>query len=249
MNCPPPTRRPLQLPFVFLNAAVTADGKLAFADGSFEPFGSKRDHDLLLELRVRADAVMTGALTVNQYPVTLSPGPARYRRQRRSQGRAEYNLRVVVSGSGSVNPKAELFRHHFSPIIILTTDRISSARSKRLRDQGAVVEVCGEREINFRYALAWLKRKWHVNHLLCEGGGTLNDALLGAGLVQEINLTLCPFIFGGASSPTLADGSGVSLLRLAHPFRLKSLQRHGQELYLTFLATERGRSERNLPSS
>src|SRR5215475_16225274 len=103
-----------QLPFVFVNVATTADGKLAPGNRHFVPFGGKRDQELLLELRAGADAVMSGARTVGPLPVNLGPGPAKYRRMRLKKGLPEYNLRVVVSGSGNLNPRAEIFRHHFS---------------------------------------------------------------------------------------------------------------------------------------
>src|SRR5262249_12059527 len=110
-------------PFVYINVATTADGKLAPANRHFIPFGSKRDQELLLELRANADAVMSGARTVGPLPVNLGPGPAKYRRLRLKKGLPEYNLRVVVSGSGNLNPRAEVFRHRFSPIIVLVTRR------------------------------------------------------------------------------------------------------------------------------
>jgi hypothetical protein len=62
------------LPFVFINVATTADGKLAPANRKFVPFSSRRDQQLLLELRTRADAVMAGARTVDLMPVKLGPG-------------------------------------------------------------------------------------------------------------------------------------------------------------------------------
>src|SRR5579859_7408623 len=107
------------LPFVLINVATTLDGKLAPANRKFVPFGSPLDRQLLLELRAGADAVMAGARTVDLLPVNLGPGPARYRRQRLRNGLAEYNLRIVVSGSGTLNPKAAIFRRRFSPIIVL----------------------------------------------------------------------------------------------------------------------------------
>src|SRR5712671_1050712 len=109
------------LPFIYLNVATTADGKLAPANRKFVPFGSQRDRQLLLELRARADAVMAGARTVDLLPINLGPGPARYRRERVKNGLAEYNLRVVVSGSGTLNPEADIFRHRFSPVIVLVS--------------------------------------------------------------------------------------------------------------------------------
>ena len=109
------------LPFVYINVASTADGKLASVNRKFVPFSSKRDQELLLELRARADAVMAGARTVDLVPVNLGPGPAKYRRMRLENGLQEHNLRVVVSGTGTLNPKAEIFRRRFSPIIVIAS--------------------------------------------------------------------------------------------------------------------------------
>src|ERR1700722_7641227 len=99
------------LPFVFLNVATTADGKLAPASRHFVPFAGKRDQQHLLEPRPRADGVMSGARTVDLSPVKLGPGGAKYRRLRLKRGLTECNLRVVVSGSGTLDPRAEVFKH------------------------------------------------------------------------------------------------------------------------------------------
>lgn len=214
--------------------AMTADGKIATANRALGSFSSRRDHDHLLELRATADAVMSGARTVDQQPINMGPGPAKYRRLRAKHGLAEYNLRVIVTGSGSVMPRAEVFRHHFSPIIVLTTGRIGARRLQTLSRLVDEVKVCGEREIDFRQALAWLRRKWNVRRLLCEGGGELNDALFRARLVDELHVTVCPRIFGGRNAPTLADGSGFAKLSNSTPLALKSQRRLGDELFLVY---------------
>lgn len=221
-------------PFVFLNVATTADGKLAPAHRRFVPFSSRRDQVLLHELRTRADAVMAGARTVDSVAVTMGPGAKRYRDQRIQNGLAEYNLRVIVSGEGTINPRAEIFRHTFSPIIVLTTGRARLSQRRRLQALGAVVHTCGERAIDFSSALRWLRREWNVQRLLCEGGGEINAALLRAGLVDEIYLTLCPKIFGGRNAPTLADGLGIQKLHDAASLKLKSSRRFGDELFLAY---------------
>src|SRR5579864_6399657 len=141
------------LPFVFLNVATTADGKLAPASRHFVPFASKHDQEHLLELRATADAVMSGARTVDLSPIKLGPGGARYRRQRLKRGLTEYNLRVIVSGSGTIDPDAEIFKHRFSPIIILVTGRAPPSRLRQLRKLADEVKVCGDRELDFDFAL------------------------------------------------------------------------------------------------
>lgn len=234
------------MPFVFVNMAITADGKIATANRAVSSFGSKRDKDHLLELRATADAVMAGAGTVNSAPINLGPGPAKYRRMRIRRGLAEYNLRIVVSRSGGINPKAEIFKHKFSPIIVLTTRRATSEKLKELRALADEVKIFGAQEIDFRRALRWLREKWNIKRLLCEGGGELNDALFRAGLVDELNLTICPKVFGGRAAPTISDGLGVLKLSNAAQFKLKSTERVCDELFVVYdhlVSTKRARSQ------
>ena len=229
----------MRLPFVYVNFAITADGKIAPANRVFKPFSSKADQELLMELRTRADAVMAGARTVDRYPVNLGPGGKPRREKRKRLGLSEYNLRVVVSGSGTLDAKAEIFKHRFSPIVVLVSKRISDRNLRKLQSLADEVKVCGRDEVDFVEALRWLREKWKVKRLLCEGGGAVNDALFRAGVVDELYLTISPVIFGGRDAPTLADGKGIEHLADATRLKLKSYRRVGDELFLVFNAKKK----------
>ena len=223
-----------RLPFVLINMAMTADGKIATGNRQVSSFGSQRDRNHLLQLRATADAVMAGARTIDLNPVNLGPGPAKYRRLRLRRGLAEFNLRVIVSRSGTVDANAEVFQRGFSPTIVLTTRRATAARLKTLRAAATAVMVCGAKEINFRRALRWLRERWGIHRLVCEGGGELNDALFRAGLVSELHLTICPKIFGGRGAPTISDGLGAKVLAQAARLELKSARRCGDEMFFVY---------------
>jgi riboflavin-specific deaminase-like protein len=225
-----------KLPFVFSNFAMTADGKIAFAGGGFTPFSNPSDREHMMELRATADAVMCGAGTIEVTGTILGNGGEKFRRLRLKRGLAEFPLRVIVSGSGSINPAANIFKKRFSPIIILTTARISKTNLKKLRAVADEVKICGKTEINFPAAFRWLREKWNVRRLLCEGGGELHGALVRANLVDELHITICPKIFGGRTASTIADGEGGFLLSDAVQFKLKSAQRIGDELFVVFKA-------------
>ena len=220
--------------------AMTADGKIATANRAVHSFGSAQDLAHLYELRATADAVMCGARTVEISQSILGTGGEKFRKQRLEGGRGEYNLRVIVSGSGSIDPSSEIFKKRFSPIIVLTTARTSAKKIKLLRELADEVKIFGEKEINFRAALIWLRAKWDVKRLLCEGGGELNDALFRAGLVDEINLTICPKVFGGRSAPTIAEGIGFAKLALAEKFELTSIIRKKAELFTVLSRVKQG---------
>lgn len=226
-------------PFLFLNLAITADGKIASAGRSIRSFSSPRDFEHLLELRATADAIMCGRRTLAADPITLGPGPERFRRLRRRRGLAEYPLRIVVSGTASIDPDAEIFRHHFSPIILLASERAPKRKLRALARVVDTIRISGTREIEFHGALRWLRREWNVKRLLCEGGGELNAALFAAGVVDEVHLTICPKLFGGATAPTLADGLGAPTLADATQFELKSMKRVGAELFVVYRVLHR----------
>jgi len=50
-----------------------------------------------------------------------------------------------------------------------------------------------------------------VRRVICEGGPALLRSLLEEQLVDEINVTFCPRVFGGSDAPTLTGGPGAFL--------------------------------------
>ena len=220
-------------PFVFINMAMSADGKIASSDRKLTTFGSRADHDRLLELRAKSDAILTGAGTLNAQPdITLSLG------KNRSHG----PLRVIVSGSGRINPKHKIFHTSGSPIVILVNEGISRRRLKELKTLTDTVYSSGVNEVNFKKAFDFLSMKYKAKRILCEGGGKLNDSLIRANLVDEINLTICPLILGGKDAPTIADGIGFGGLAKAAHFKLHSLEEADKEIFLTYRAIKSPRN-------
>jgi riboflavin-specific deaminase-like protein len=221
----------IKLPFVFSNFAMTADGKIAFTSSEFKPFSSRHDREHMMELRAQANAVICGARTVEVTGTILGNGGNKFRKMRINRGLTEFPLRVLVSGSGSINQRSAIFKKRFSPIIILTTRRASERKLQELRTLADEVRICGDNEINFRAALQWLREKCGVRRLLCEGGGELHDALIRAGLVDELHLTICPKIFGGRNAPTISDGIGFRRLTEAMPLQIKSFEQISDEIF------------------
>ena len=62
------------------------------------------------------------------------------------------------------------------------------------------------------------------------GGGTLVAQWLVAELVNELQLTICPLLLGGATAPTLVDGEGW-LAELAPRLQLISVRKIADEVF------------------
>lgn len=221
-------------PFVFVNMAMTADGKIATANRAVSSFGSQHDLDHLYKIRTTADAVMAGARTLDLNKVLLGNGGERYRLMRLRRGLSEYPLRIIVSGSGTINPRAAIFQKRFSPILLITSRRASAGAIRTLRPLVDDLFISSGRAIDFAAALRWLAEKWQVHRLLCEGGGELNAALFRERLVDELHLTICPKVFGGRHAPTIAEGDWSPSLAEAASLRLHFLKKIGDEVFLQF---------------
>ena len=223
-------------PFVLVNMAMSADGKIATANRAVTTFGSALDQEHLHALRATCDAIVCGARTVEETDATLGNGPARHRRARLRRGLAESPLRVVVSGTGSISPSAAIWAERSSPIVLLTGARVGPAKMARLRALADHVWSSPGGDLDLVAAFGWLRSRFGVGRLVCEGGGGLNDALFRAGVVDEVHLTQCPRVFGGRSAPTIAEGIGFPRLADAARFSLVSAKRRGDEMFLVYRA-------------
>ncbi|HJX61267.1 MAG TPA: dihydrofolate reductase family protein, partial [Dehalococcoidia bacterium] len=87
--------------------------------------------------------------------------------------------------------------------------------------------LTGDDHVDLRAALEELNARYGVKVVRVDSGGTLNGALLRAGLVDEVSLLIHPSLVGGTTprsiflAPDLASANGVAQLRLAHVEQLE----------------------------
>jgi riboflavin-specific deaminase-like protein len=214
---------------------MSADGKVASANRRVTRIGSDLDLEELYVLRSSADAILCGARTVEETKATLGNGGDRHRDRRRRRGLEDYPLRIIASATGSLSPDAELWRHRFSPILVVVTSRASPSRIRRLRKLADEVVIDSGSPKSLGTTLTLLAVRWGIRRLVVEGGGVLNAALLAADFVDELHLTVCPLLMGGRSAPSIADGEGPKKLADAKTFRLVGTKRRGRELFTIYV--------------
>ena len=102
---------------------------------------------------------------------------------------------------------------------------------------GAGVEIIETENVDGHVDLQELMRQLgarNIDGILLEGGGTLNESALKAGIVKEVDVYIAPKIFGGSAGYTPVGGMGVESPEEAYPFELGSVQRFGADIMLQY---------------
>jgi riboflavin-specific deaminase-like protein len=218
-------------PFVAATFAMTADGKITTKNLSPVDFTSRKDKLHLWQRRAAADAVVIGCTTLERDNVRLGL-PADLRQERIKAGKTAAPLRVIVSNSGKIDNRLKIFQSDVSPILIFSTTRMPKTVQEVLRGK-AVLHLRKSKTVDLLGIVRTLARKYGVKRIACEGGARLFRSFVELGLINQLNLTITPYLFGGRDAPTL---TGVSKTFLAHsvPFRLTDMRVVGEECFLTY---------------
>ncbi|HLT97400.1 MAG TPA: pyrimidine reductase family protein [Acidimicrobiia bacterium] len=215
---------------VMLNMVVSLDGATAVR-GRSGPLSDSDDQALFQAFRAASDVILVGAGTVRAEdygPVRLTEAA---RRARERRGLSPIPEMAVVSASLRLEPTARLFSDPAQRPLVFTA-RAAVPRADTLGDRARVVPM-GREEANLAEVIEHLLELGHRT-ILCEGGPTLNSGLIGAGLVDELDLALSPVIVGGSSFPLVAETPPVPL-----GFRLERVMSGDRMLFLRYLREER----------
>jgi 2,5-diamino-6-(ribosylamino)-4(3H)-pyrimidinone 5'-phosphate reductase len=195
-------------PFVFINVAMTADGKIDTFRRSGAAISSARDKERVDRLRADADAVMVGGRTLLDEDPKLTVKSEALRRERVERGLTPNPIKVGVVSEAGIKPESQFLTRGPAKIVIFTTRRTSKESVSLLESLGVDISLDDSEKVNLPKALETLKQIG-VKRLMVEGGATLNFELLRLGLVDEVTAYVAPMIFGGATAPTMAAGPGL----------------------------------------
>lgn len=195
-------------PHVFINVAVTADGKMDTFERKGSAISSERDKERVLRLRAEADAVMVGGRTLLGEDPKLTVKRGDLRAERVARGQSPNPMKVGIVTRADLNPEGDFLTAGPAQVVIFTTSQTSNAQLATLQARGAQVFVHDAARVDLIQALDTL-HSLGVRRLMVEGGGALNFELIRLGLVDEITVYVAPMIFGGADAPTPADGFGL----------------------------------------
>jgi riboflavin biosynthesis pyrimidine reductase len=221
-------------PYVLLNMVSTVDGH-ATLSGRSGGLSSRADRELFHALRTAVDAVMAGAATVRVERYGRIIPDATRRQSRVARGLHEEPLACIVSGRLTLDAEIPLLADPAARVVILTPSSASLPAGAAAAEVD-YIRVARDGQLDLPAALAELRARFDVRTLLCEGGPHLNAQLLGAGLVDELFLSLSPLLAGGDPA-----SGGEALRILAGPsfsppvaLELRGVLEHDSGLFLRY---------------
>jgi 2,5-diamino-6-(ribosylamino)-4(3H)-pyrimidinone 5'-phosphate reductase len=210
-------------PHVILSAAMSIDGKIATRTGSSE-LSSKEDLLRVHKLRASVDAILVGKHTLMIDDPSLTVKFVRGK-----------NLtRIILDSKGSIKSNSKIVKTCKTvPTIIAVSEKITQKNIARLKREGLEVIKCGQNRVDLKKLLHILRKK-NIKNLLVEGGGLTNWSFIKDGLVDEIIITITPYVLGGSSAISLVQGEGFDKISHAPLLKLKKISRIKNEVVLHY---------------
>ncbi|MBX0284969.1 2,5-diamino-6-(ribosylamino)-4(3H)-pyrimidinone 5'-phosphate reductase [Haloarcula salinisoli] len=191
---------------VVVNAAMSADGKLASRRREQLAISGREDFDRVDQLRADSDAVMVGVGTVLADDPSLTVKDADRHSARLDRREPKNPARVVADSRIRTPPDATVLDDD-AETYLLTSEAAPTDFIEQMEEAGAYVLAAGEDRVDLTTALAKLEGEG-IERLMVEGGGELIFSLFEAGLVDELRVYIGAKVLGGRDAPTLADGDG-----------------------------------------
>jgi len=201
-------------PYVFVNMATTADGKIDTVARVGARISGPADTARVDRLRASADAVMVGGRTLLSEDPRLTVRDTGLQAARQRDGLRAQPAKIGIAsrvdppgGASALAPQSRFLHDGGGKVFICTSAQTEPDSIAWLEDQGAEVIVCGESRVELATCLGTLS-ELGIERVMVEGGSTLVAALLAAGLVDELQLAVAPLLFGGETAPTPVGGPG-----------------------------------------
>ena len=189
----------MKRPYVIINCAMSADGKIALPNRKQVRISSEEDIERMYILRNECDAVLVGmgAVLSDDPKLTVKEKYVRNPKQ---------PTRVVLDSKCRMPDDALVLNKSAKTLIITTKGNEKQFDGEHIEVVGCKVDNKGHIDLGCMLDVLYQKG---VKKLLVEGGGTVIWNFLKERLVDDLFIYIGPCIIGGKDAPTVADGVGI----------------------------------------
>ena len=215
----------MERPKILINFAISADGKIGSSQKGPSRFTSKADLDRLLQIRLRADAILVGRGTLEADEMSMTIPP--------ELNPSKQPLRCIISRRGGFDTSHKVFHSAGGDIHLIATAPPDDLTDQPSQPAGAALHRKSLPEF-----LDHAKNVLKVETLLCEGGGSLVNDLFALDAIDEINLTIAGHsLIGGKTAPTIT-GIPKDFLPASRHFEITHFEpTKEEELFATWQRT------------
>ena len=210
-------------PHIILSSAITLDGKLATRTGDSK-LSTKRDKIRVYKLRSKVDAIIIGKNTAKIDDPLLSTHNIKWKNP----------IRIILDSNGTLDTNSRIIKTCSKiPTIIAVSKKAKPKNLEKLKKFPITILVCGNDKINIKNLLKILKQK-KIKNVLLEGGGITNWTFVKENLIDDIIITITPYLVGGSTATTLVDGIGFSKIVGSTRLKLKNIRKVKNEIILHY---------------
>ena len=208
-------------PFGIFKYAMTLDGKIATTSGHSYWITGAESRQMVHDLRIGCDAIITGGNTVRLDNPHLT-----------THGRSEHcPLRVVVTQSCDLPEEANLWKiTDTEKTLLITLPNQNPQLQQKLRDRQ--VEILELEDISPQMIMQELGDRG-CNTVLWECGGRLGAAAIRAKMVQKVYAFIAPKLIGGFTAPSPIDDLGLNLMTNAIDLQRPQFKQIGMDFLIT----------------
>jgi len=210
-------------PHVIFSAAITLDGKLATRTGDSK-LSSKADKNRVHKLRSKDDAILIGKNTAKIDDPVLSVHNIKKKNP----------IRIILDSNATISSSSRILKTCSKIPTIIVVSKIAHKKNlQKLEKFPVQVIVCGNYIVNIKKLLGILKKKG-IKNILVEGGVITNLAFVKENVVDEVIITITPYLVGGMTATTLVDGDGFSTVVKSIRLKLKNVSKMKNEVILHY---------------
>ena len=213
-------------PYVVMKYAMTLDGKIATKTGASKWITGEAARAEVQHMRHRYMGIMAGIGTVLADDPMLNVRVEGWKSPIRIL--CDSGLRIPLDGQ--IVKSAGKYR----TIVAYADSENTEAKRKRLHEMGVETICCPDEnnQVDLKKLMKYLGEEG-IDSILLEGGGTLNDSALRAGIVQEVQAFIAPKLFGGMNSKTPVEGIGVRFPSEAVKLKCTDICQIGEDIRIT----------------
>ena len=229
-------------PYVVMKYAMTLDGKIATKTGASKWITGEAARAEVQHMRHRYMGIMAGIGTVLADDPMLNVRVEGWKSPIRIL--CDSGLRIPLDGQ--IVKSAGKYR----TIVAYADSENTEAKRKRLHEMGVETICCPDEnnQVDLKKLMKYLGEEG-IDSILLEGGGTLNDSALRAGIVQEVQAFIAPKLFGGMNSKTPVEGIGVRFPSEAVKLKCTDICQIGEDIRIKCQVCDKKQEESCLQES